>query len=109
MTKSWTKRMEEALTHLGETDEKEAQLRVLAEKSKKKMESQFKIIAAAFSGSVLERESHAYRHDQYKSSAAAYFLALTEWTKLKNERSTDSITIDVWRSINAARNKGQIV
>ena len=101
--------MNKALTHLGETDELEAQLKSLAEKKKKKAEATFKIIAAASSGTVLEREAKASEHESYKTAEAAYFTALTEHGSLKNQRSTDSITIDVWRSLNAARNKGQIV
>ena len=101
--------MNKALTHLGETDEDEAKLKTAVERAKKKMDAEFKIIGSTALGTVIEKEAAAYRHETYKSSAAAYFTALTEHGKLKNERSTDSITIDVWRSLNAARNKGQIV
>ena len=109
MSETWTQRMNKALTHLGETDEQEAQLRSLVEKNKKKMEATFKIVASANLGTVIEKEARAYEHENYKTVSAAYFLSLTEHGKLKNERATDSITIDVWRSLNAARNKGQIV
>ena len=101
--------MNKALNHLGETDEKEAHLKTLAEKAKKQAEATFKTIAAASGGTVLEREAAALKHESYKTAEAAYFTALTEHGSLKNQRSTDSITIDVWRSLNAARNKGQIV
>jgi len=38
-----------------------------------------------------------------------YFKALRNFEAMKNERARNVIVIDVWRSLNAARNKGQIV
>lgn len=110
LASTWTSRMNEALRLLAESDEQEAELRTLVEKSKKSMDAKFKTIAA-HSGKkiVLEREAYALEHAEYQTTEAAYLNALTQHGKLKNERATHVITIDVWRSLNAARNKGQIV
>jgi hypothetical protein len=37
-----------------------------------------------------------------------YFTALQEFLAMKNKRSTESIVVDVWRSLNSSRNKGNI-
>ena len=107
--KTWTKMMQESFTHLGETDEVEAALRADVERAKKKMESTFKITAASAVGTVLEREAFAHESKKYKAAEDDWLEALRAHSALKNQRSTDVYTIDIWRSLNAARNKGQIV
>jgi hypothetical protein len=102
-------RVEDALKFLAETDEQEAKLKALVEKTKEKMKSVFKIVAAASSGTVLEKEGKAYKHPDYESSADAHFTAIAQHQQLMNERKRQVLIIDVWRSLNAARNKGQIV
>ncbi len=109
MSETWTQKMEGSLQRLAETDEQEAQLNGLKEKLKSKAKAKHSLLASSYKGTVLERESFADNHEGYKSADAAYFIALIEHGKLKNERTTCVITIDVWRSLNAARNKGQIV
>ena len=102
-------RVGQALTRLAETDEQEAELRALVEKTKEQAKSMFTVIAASSSGTVLEREAAAYKHEDYKSAKAAEFNAIAQHQQVKNERAREVIVIDVWRSINSARNKGQIV
>lgn len=106
---TWTKRMQRALAFLAETDEQEAKLRSAEELAKEKMKAKFAAIAAHADGTVLQRESVAYGHEEYQSARASYLMAMSEHGSLKNQRSTAAITIEVWRSLNAARNKGQIV
>ena len=103
-------RVETALIRLAESDEQEAELRSLVEKTKEECKAKFIVIAAAEKeGTVMQREAVAYKHESYKSTQAAYYNALTEHGKVKNQRAHEVIVIDVWRSLNAARNKGQIV
>lgn len=104
-----TERLQQALTYLAETDEQEAKLKALVEKNKRKMDAMFTTIAAHTKGTVLEREAAAYGHADYISARDAYLLALSEHGAVKNKRATECIIVDVWRSLNAARNKGQIV
>lgn len=101
--------MQTALQHLAETDEEEALRRVELEKAKKAMEAVFDAVAAAAEGTVLERHAAARENEKYKAREQDYFRALYAHSALKNARATDVITVDVWRSLNAARNKGQIV
>jgi len=104
------KNMEDALTYLAESDEEEANLRAAMDGAKKKMESEFTILAA-HSGekTVLEKEAFAYSHDNYKAAESSWLSALSRHGHVKNRRSTGCILIDAWRSLNAARNKGQII
>jgi len=103
-------RVEDALKYLAETDYQEAELRAEVEGNKKSMDAKFKTLAA-YSGkkTVLDKEAFAYKHEEYLASEAAYLRSLTEHGAIKNERHRNELVIDVWRSINAARNKGQIV
>jgi hypothetical protein len=102
-------RLEKALTYLASTDREEADLFADAERKKKAMESMFTTIAAHSEGTVIQREAKAYEHSRYEEARDAYLAALSEHRAMKNKRSTESILIEVWRSLNAARNKGQIV
>ena len=102
-------RMEMSLKYLAETDEKCAQLKTLSEREKLKAKAIWGAVASRASGTVLEREASAENHEDYQSAMAAHFNALTEFEAMRNKRATESIVIDVWRSLNAARNKGQIV
>jgi len=102
-------RMENALHFLATSDETEAQLHSLYESNKNKTRAKFDTVAAySEGGNEAKRNAAAYEHEDYKSAKAAELLALTEWCALKNRRSTANMLIDVWRSLNAARNKGQI-
>ena len=105
-----SERMERALQFLAESDETEAQLRSLFEDKKHEAKSKFDVIAAySDGGNEAKRNAAAYKHEEYKSAKAAELLALTEWGTLKNRRTTADKLIDCWRSMNAARNRGQIV
>jgi hypothetical protein len=102
-------RMELSLKYLAETDEQFAELKAAVERTKIKAKAIWGAIASRASGTVLERESTADNHEAYESAMAAHFTALKEFEHIKNKRATECIVIDVWRSLNAARNKGQIV
>ena len=103
-------RVEDALGYLAKTDYSEAELRAEVEGNKKALDAKFKILAA-YSGkkTVLDKEAYAYKHEEYLAAEAAYLRSLTEHGAIKNERSRNVLVIDVGRSINAARNKGQNV
>ena len=103
-------RVEQALEALANTDETEAQLKAGVEKAKEKMKATFSIVAAAqTSGTVAQREAAAYKNQQYQDAANAYFTYIAQHQQVMNERKREVLVIDVWRSLNSARNKGQIV
>lgn len=104
-----TERMELALKYLAETDEQFAELKTLVERSKLQMKSVFATIYLRVDGTVDERKSKAETHESHQETMQAYFTALKEYEHVRNKRGTESVVIDVWRSLNSSRNKGQIV
>lgn len=102
-------RLEKALTYLAETDEQEADLKANADGAKRAMDAVFAMVAAHSQGTVLEREAAAYESKRYQDAESHYLCCLAEHGAIKNKRATETILIEVWRSLNAARNKGQIV
>jgi len=110
MMDNWTlERVEKALKYLAETDELEAELKSEVEGAKKMRDSMFTTIAAHASGTVLEREAAAYESDKYEQAENRYLDALSKHGTVKNKRHRADQTIDIWRSINSARGKGQVV
>lgn len=104
-----TKRMEQALTYLAETDDKAAYHKAHAARTEYKAKSIRQAMFLRHSGTVAERQALAESSDEYQEALATYFEALREYEHVRNKRATEAIVIDVWRSVNSARNKGQIV
>jgi hypothetical protein len=102
------KRLGKALTYLAETDAQVAEFQTLAER----LEYRAKAIRDARflleEGSVAERTAKAGSHPDYDIAMGGYFAALQEYLAMKNKRSTESIVVDVWRSLNSSRNKGNL-
>jgi len=47
--------------------------------------------------------------DEYVAAMEEYFEMLKASEAVRNKRSTESVVIDCWRSLNSGRNKGNIV
>jgi hypothetical protein len=104
--------MQESLEFLANTDEPEAKLYAKVERDKKAMEATFKAccqLAPKDRKTVAQREDYAYNHESYKTREAAWITSLAQHRTMKNQRATCNSNIEVWRSLNAARNKGQMV
>lgn len=102
-------RVEKALQYLAETDAEEAEYKAEVEAAKRFMDETFKTIAAASDGTVLQKEAAAGNDQIYKDAKTRYILAIAKHGAVKNERHRNELVIDVWRSINSARNKGQVI
>jgi len=102
-------RVEQALQYLAETDVREAEYKAEVESAKRAMDEIFKTIAAASDGTVLQKEAKAGNSEQYKEAKVRYIESIGNHGAVKNERHRNELIIDVWRSINSARNKGQII
>jgi hypothetical protein len=102
-------RLEKAMTYLANSDEDAAQLRADAERAEFKARA---IKDAVFLHNpdslktVAEREAFAGSCDPYKSAMAEYFELLAKSEAVRNKRTTESLVVDVWRSINANRRQG---
>lgn len=102
--------MEKALDFLAESDYEYARLKALHNGL---LQQRPTIKAMAFmksrEGPIAQREHMAAIDFQYQKHLEKIELAEVEMLTLQNQRRTNEITIDCWRSLNAARNKGQIV
>lgn len=102
-------RLEQALKYLAESDETAAYHRAHVARTELKAKQVKNAVYLHSEGSIPERTAAAENSEEYSDAMAGYFEALREAEQVRNKRSTEAIVIDVWRSLNAARNKGQIV
>ena len=102
-------RLQKALTYLAETDEPAAGLRADVERMEFKAKAVKDAVFLTCTGSVAERQAIAGTNKEYTSAMNDYFEALRVSDAMRNKRTTESIVIDTWRSLNSGRNKGNIV
>jgi hypothetical protein len=102
-------RLQKALIFLSETDEPAAALRADAERAEFKAKAIKDAVFLASEGTVAERMAIAGKCEQFATAMDEYFAALRASDAMRNKRSTESIVIDCWRSLNSGRNKGNIV
>lgn len=102
-------RMEKGLTYLAETDEDYAKAKALVEGMKEilkiKKSQLFLKLAAKTQG---EREHQAVAHPEYSFEVGRYQEAVKGMELLRAKRTTETLLIDAWRSVNANRNKGNV-
>lgn len=60
-------------------------------------------------GSAAERKQRALASESYCHHIEAYKDSVLTYETLRNRRLTATLQIEMWRSVNSARNKGQIV
>jgi len=102
-------RLEAALTYLAETDEDCALHRANHARAEFKAKSVKNTVFASLDGSVADRNAKAESSAKYVDAKKEEFVFFFEYEAMKNKRATESIVIDTWRSLNAGRNKGQII
>jgi len=103
------RQVEKALQYLSDTDESHAN----AKASVKGLEQRRKTIhATAFlsanGANVAEREARALVTPEYKEYLDNYELAVYEEQILKKKRKRAELTVDVFRSMNAAHRRGNV-
>jgi hypothetical protein len=101
-------RLQKALTYLAETDEPAAGLRADVERAEFKAKAVKDAVFLTLEGSVAERNALASTNKEYAKAMDDYFAALRASEAVRNKRSTESIVIEAWRSLNSGRNKGNI-
>lgn len=99
-------RLETALKRLALSDALVAELHAKVERAEFKAKAVKDSIFLRMEGAVAERQAKAGVSEEYGAAMDAYFTALQAHDTLKNERAREIIVIDVWRSLNSARNKG---
>jgi hypothetical protein len=100
------KRLEQALGKLAKTDQLAAELHMVVERSEFKAKAVRDAIFLRMEGAVAERQAKAGTDEEYAAAMDKYFEALKSYEGLKNERAREVLVIEVWRSLNSARNKG---
>ena len=99
---------EDALSYLLSTDEEYARTKTLYDA----LCEQKKTIAALeygkLSGSAAEKNQQALASDNYQSHLRAIRDAQIEFETVRAVRISKQALIEMWRSINSARNKGNI-
>ena len=102
-------RVEKALARLAETDQPCADLKADVERSKYRAKAIHSAIFKMESGTVAERQAIADCANDYADAMEEYYQAISLYEGMRNERNHQELFIEVWRSVNSARNKGQIV
>jgi hypothetical protein len=98
--------MEAALKRLASTDDLSAELHTKLERAEFKAKAVKDAMFMRSEGSVAERQALAGTAPEYEAAMEDYFKALQAHEALRNERARKIIVIEVWRSLNSARNKG---
>lgn len=100
---------EKALEYLAQTDVAIAKAKALMIG----LDEQRKTIEAGeflkSEGSAAERKQRALASESYRNHIEAYEDSVLTYETLRNRRLTATLQIEMWRSVNSARNKGQIV
>jgi hypothetical protein len=100
-------RLEAALGKLAKTDQLAADLHMNVERAEFKAKAvKDAIFLRADGANIAERQAQAGTHADYVEEMDKYFEALKAYEGLKNERAREVLVIEVWRSLNSARNKG---
>lgn len=100
-------RMQSALEYLWTTDDECAALRADTERLEFKAKRTKAAIFKLSEGTVAERTAIAETAGEVATAYEAYFDALHKSDAMRNRRSTETIAIEVWRSLNANRKQGQ--
>lgn len=101
-------RLQKALHYLATTDEPAAGLRADVERAEFRAKEIKDAVFLVVTGTVAERQALAGTNKDYTAAMNDYFLALRTSDAMRNKRSTETIVIDCWRSLNSGRNKGNI-
>ena len=101
-------RMEKALRFLAETDEGCAELRAEMERAEFRAKATKEAIFKRLAGGVAERQAEAASSDEYAQAMEAYFVQLKGFESIRNKRSTEMVVIDVWRTLESSRRKGNV-
>jgi len=98
-----------ALKYLAETDESCAELKADLARKEAKIKSTESTVFLHTTGTVAERNAYADTNPDTLAANEEYFKAIRAYNAVANKRSTESILIEAWRSVNSSRKKGNII
>lgn len=99
-------RCSRALTYLATTDEPAAELKTDVARKEYAMDLARKRVFLTAEGNNEERKAQAETSDDVRKAFDAYTEALLAYERMRAKRATESMIVDVWRSVNANRRQG---
>lgn len=102
-------RLEKALRLLAESDEPVAELKTEMERQSILRKRARATIIVHEDGAMPVRQAKAEEHPDVQAVDDAYLMAYGAHEVLRNRRATESIVIEVWRSLNAQRRNGNVI
>lgn len=103
------KRLSEALTFLAESDLQAAELLAEMERAEFKAKAvKDAVFLHGEEGTVADRAAKAGSSADYHTAMARYFDAVKQYNAVRNKRQTEALVVDVWRSLESSRRKGNI-
>lgn len=99
---------ESALKYLIDTDEEYARTKTLYDALNDQKKSIQALEYGKLSGTAAEKTQQALASDNYQSHLHAIRDAQIDFETVRAKRISQQAVIDMWRSLNSARNKGNI-
>ena len=100
--------MEKALHHLADTDDEYAQAKMDLERSEILRKRTRSRVFLTEEGTVAERNAAAETSVDVGIADDTYIAAVGKYEGLKASRQRAELIIEVWRSLNAARRRGNL-
>lgn len=100
--------MEKALHHLADTDDEYARAKMDLERSEILRKRKRAEIFLTGDGTVAERNAAAETNEKVGEADDVYIAAVGKHEGLKASRQRAELIIEVWRSLNAARRRGNL-
>lgn len=101
-------RAEKALRYLAETDEECAELKADMERQEYKVRAMKSTVFRMTTGTVAERQAAAECHDDVTKAEKEHCDAIQRFNAMANKRATETLVIEVWRSVFSARKRGVV-
>ncbi|MEW8119893.1 MAG: hypothetical protein AB2792_22250 [Candidatus Thiodiazotropha sp.] len=101
-------RLQKALVYLAETDEEAAKARAYMIGLEKNEKTIIGIEYLKTQGTVPERDARARKSEAYEQWKSDYENAVADYELYRNKRHTEELIVEVWRSENANRRRGNV-
>ena len=100
--------MEKSLHHLADTDDEYARAKMDLERAEILRKRTRARVFQTGEGTVAERNAAAETSEEVGVADDAYIAAIGKYEGLKASRQRAELIIEVWRSLNAARRRGNL-
>lgn len=102
-------RLQKSLKYLAETDEECAQAKALMKGMEHKLKTiRYVVYLEAQGNTIADREAQSYASETYRQAVKDYQDAVYQYETLATKRATETLIVEVWRSMNANRRQGNV-